>query len=49
MAETERDEEVARAYRELGFTFLGCSSDSGLLAEGAGRVAQGLKALTTAR
>ena len=35
------------AYRRLGFTFLGCSTDSGLLADGAERVAQELKALAT--
>jgi 2-keto-3-deoxy-L-rhamnonate aldolase RhmA len=41
--------EAAATYERMGFTFLGCSSDGGLLMEGAGRVAQGLKALTTTR
>lgn len=40
---------AAEAYRRLGFTFLGCSTDSGLLADGAARVAQALKAVTTTR
>lgn len=33
------------AYRDLGFTFLGCSSDSGLLAVGARQLAGRLLAL----
>lgn len=37
--------ELAAAYRELGFTFLGCSSDSGLLARESQRVADGLHAI----
>jgi 2-keto-3-deoxy-L-rhamnonate aldolase RhmA len=41
--------EIAALYRDLGFTFLGCSSDSGLLTEGARRVASGLKALREAK
>jgi hypothetical protein len=41
--------EVAALYRDLGFTFLGCSSDGGLLTEGARRVAVGLKALREAK
>jgi 2-keto-3-deoxy-L-rhamnonate aldolase RhmA len=41
--------EIAALYRDLGFTFLGCSSDSGLLTEGARRVAGGLKALREAK
>jgi 4-hydroxy-2-oxoheptanedioate aldolase len=36
---------VAETYRDLGFTFLGCSSDSGLLTEAARQVARGLKTL----
>lgn len=41
--------EAAALYRDLGFTFLGCSSDSGLLTEGARRVARGLGALAEPR
>jgi 4-hydroxy-2-oxoheptanedioate aldolase len=37
--------EQAADYRDLGFTFLGCSSDSGLLASESRRVAEGLRAL----
>jgi 2-keto-3-deoxy-L-rhamnonate aldolase RhmA len=37
--------EQARAYRELGFSFLGCASDSGLLAAAAQRIAVDLRAL----
>jgi 4-hydroxy-2-oxoheptanedioate aldolase len=37
--------EQAETYRALGFTFLGCSSDSGLLAREARRVADGLRGL----
>jgi 4-hydroxy-2-oxoheptanedioate aldolase len=35
----------ARPYRDLGFTFVGCSSDSGLLMQQARAVASGLRAL----
>jgi 2-keto-3-deoxy-L-rhamnonate aldolase RhmA len=34
-----------RAYRELGFTFLGCNSDGGLLVAGATELAAGLREL----
>jgi hypothetical protein len=37
--------EQVLAYRDLGFTFLGCSSDSGLLAVGARQLAGRLLAL----
>jgi 2-dehydro-3-deoxyglucarate aldolase/4-hydroxy-2-oxoheptanedioate aldolase len=37
--------EQANAYRELGFTFLGCSSDSGLLVQEARRVSDELRHL----
>jgi 2-dehydro-3-deoxyglucarate aldolase/4-hydroxy-2-oxoheptanedioate aldolase len=37
--------EQARAYRELGFTFIGCASDGGLLATHATAVAQDLRGL----
>lgn len=37
--------EQARAYHELGFSFLGCGSDSGLLASAAQRVAGELRGL----
>lgn len=37
--------EQAARFRELGFVFLSCSSDSGLLAQEARRVADGLRAL----
>jgi 2-keto-3-deoxy-L-rhamnonate aldolase RhmA len=36
---------IAETYRDLGFTFLGCSSDSGLLTEAARQVARGLRSL----
>jgi 2-keto-3-deoxy-L-rhamnonate aldolase RhmA len=39
----------ARAYRDLGFTFLGCASDSGLLALAAQRVVGDLRELSSAR
>lgn len=39
--------EQVLAYRDLGFTFLGCSSDSGLLAVGARQLAGRLLALKT--
>jgi 4-hydroxy-2-oxoheptanedioate aldolase len=38
----------ARAYHELGFTFLGCGSDGGLLASAARDVAGGLRGLSQA-
>jgi 2-keto-3-deoxy-L-rhamnonate aldolase RhmA len=34
-----------RAYRELGFTFLGCSSDGSILIEGATALAGGMREL----
>lgn len=37
----------ARAYAELGFTFVGCGSDGAFLAVGASGAAQGLRALPT--
>jgi 2-keto-3-deoxy-L-rhamnonate aldolase RhmA len=37
--------EQARAYRDLGFTFIGCASDGGLLALHATAVAQDLRGL----
>ena len=39
----------AAAYAKLGFTFLGCSSDGGLLVEAARATAEGLHQLKTAR
>lgn len=38
----------ARAYTELGFTFVGCGSDGGFLAVGASSAAQGLRTLPAA-
>jgi 2-keto-3-deoxy-L-rhamnonate aldolase RhmA len=38
----------ARAYHELGFTFLGCGSDGGLLASTAQHVAGELRGLSRA-
>ena len=40
--------EQAAAYHEAGFTFLGCGSDSGLLASVARNVAGGLRAIANA-
>ena len=39
----------AATYRTLGFTFLGCSSDGGLLVEAARRTAGGLQQLKEVR
>ena len=40
--------EQAAAYHDAGFRFLGCGSDSGLLAGAARRVAGELRALSAA-